>query len=50
LQSNSRVAILRSKKRVDDQDKNNRQELFGTKNGKSFTEQFELKQFGVNKR
>lgn len=43
---NSRQAILLSKKRVDEQEKKNREELFGSarKNGKSFTEQYELKQ------
>lgn len=48
LQVSSRQAILRSKKRVDEEEKRNREELFGigTKrlNGKSFTEQYELKQ------
>lgn len=46
LQMNSRQAILLSKKRVDEQEKKNREELFGSarKNGKSFTEQYELKQ------
>ncbi|KAG2194650.1 hypothetical protein INT47_002334 [Mucor saturninus] len=46
LQVSSRQAILLSKKRVDDQEKKDREELFGLgkKNGKSFTEQYELKQ------
>jgi protein transport protein SEC20 len=48
----SRQAILRSKKRVDEQEKKNREELFGIGkrlNGKSFTEQYELKQRGVRR-
>lgn len=43
----SRQAILLSKKRVNEQEKKNREELFGIgrkMNGKSFTEQYELKQ------
>ncbi|RCH94669.1 hypothetical protein CU098_005119 [Rhizopus stolonifer] len=49
LQVNSRQAILRSKKRVDDQEKKNREALFGSRNGKSFTEQYELKQRNVQR-
>ncbi|KAI9478872.1 MAG: Sec20-domain-containing protein [Benjaminiella poitrasii] len=52
LQINSRQAILSSKKRVDEQEKRNREELFGVgkkMNGKTFTEQYELKQRGIRK-
>lgn len=52
LQVTSRQSILRSKKRVDEQEKKNREELFGIGkriNGKSFTEQYELKQRGVQR-
>ncbi|KAI9362399.1 Sec20-domain-containing protein [Pilaira anomala] len=52
LQASSRQSILRSKKRVAESEKRNRQELFGIgkrTNGKSFTEQFELKQRGVQR-
>ncbi len=49
----SRQAILRSKKKVDEQEKRDREELFGLgnkrMNGKSFTEQYELKQRGVQR-
>ncbi|KAI8969284.1 Sec20-domain-containing protein [Mycotypha africana] len=50
LQVNSRQAILRSRKRIDEQEKKNREELFGMfkrSTDKSFTEQFELKQRGL---
>jgi protein transport protein SEC20 len=52
FQVNSRQAILRSKKRVDEQERKNREELFGLgrSNGKSFTEQYELKQRNAQKR
>ncbi|KAI8647206.1 Sec20-domain-containing protein [Parasitella parasitica] len=53
LQVSSRQAILLSKKRVNDEEKRNREELFGIgskrMNGKSFTEQYELKQKGLQK-
>ncbi|GAA5808796.1 hypothetical protein MFLAVUS_002192 [Mucor flavus] len=51
LQTSSRQAILRSTKRVSELEKKNRQELFGGigKRGKNFTEQFELKQRGVQR-
>ncbi|CAO3624479.1 unnamed protein product [Mucor hiemalis] len=52
LQVNSRQSILRSKKRVDEQEKKDREELFGVGrriNGKSFTEQYELKQRGAQR-
>ncbi|GAA5794961.1 hypothetical protein HPULCUR_000311 [Helicostylum pulchrum] len=51
LQTSSRQAILRSTKRVNEVEKKNRQELFGGvgKRGKNFTEQFELKQRGVQR-
>ncbi|KAG0167159.1 hypothetical protein DFQ28_006240 [Apophysomyces sp. BC1034] len=45
----SRQTILRSKQRVDQQEKKNREELFGLAthaDGKSFTEQYELRQRG----
>lgn len=53
LKTSSRQAILRSKKRVDDEEKKNREELFGIgkrMNEKSFTEQYELKQRGIKRR
>ncbi|KAI8091919.1 Sec20-domain-containing protein [Thamnidium elegans] len=51
LQTSSRQAILRSTKRVNELEKRNRLELFGGigKRGKNFTEQFELKQRGVQR-
>ncbi|KAI7901805.1 Sec20-domain-containing protein [Cokeromyces recurvatus] len=52
LQITSRQAILSSRKRVNDQEKRNREELFGIgnrANGKTFTEQYELKQRGIRK-
>ncbi|CEP07446.1 hypothetical protein [Parasitella parasitica] len=53
LKVSSRQAILLSKKRVEDQEKRNREELFGIGSkrvdGKSFTEQYELKQKGLQK-
>ncbi|KAI8378982.1 Sec20-domain-containing protein [Blakeslea trispora] len=51
LQVNARQSILRSKKKVDDEEKKNREALFGIgrTDGKSFTEQYELKQRGVQR-
>lgn len=46
LQASSRTALWQSKKRLDEQEQKMRQELFGGlgKDGKSFTEQYELRQ------
>ncbi|KAF7722933.1 hypothetical protein EC973_002565 [Apophysomyces ossiformis] len=50
LRISSRQAIVQSKQRVDQQEKKNREELFGLgnhTNGESFTERYELKQRGL---
>ena len=52
LQVNSRQSILRSRKRVEQQEQKDREELFGMGkrvNGKTFTEQYELKQRGTQR-
>lgn len=52
LQTTSRQAILNSKRRINDLEKRNRDELFGrtVKHNEAFIEQFELKQRGVQRR
>lgn len=52
LQITSRQATLDSKKRINDLEKRNREELFGRtiKHDASFVEQFELKQRGIQRR
>ncbi|CAO3682654.1 unnamed protein product [Rhizopus microsporus] len=50
LQANSRQAMLTSKRQIINMEKRNREELFGrTVNESSFSEQFELKQRGIQK-
>ncbi|KAG1445025.1 hypothetical protein G6F56_010061 [Rhizopus delemar] len=51
LQTTSRQAILNSKRRINDLEKRNRDELFGrtVKHNEAFIEQFELKQRGVQR-